>query len=80
MPQAPDPSDLVWVNAVANDPEFVRGEKPGPSVRWLYDRIADGTLTRYEWPPDRRVYVSRTQLRAALAPRARPNLSAPPPA
>lgn len=80
MPQhVPDPKDLIWVGDVASDPEFMRGDKPGPSNRWLYDRIAEGKLTGYDWPPDRKTYVSRTQLRALLAPRPRLDLSGQPP-
>jgi hypothetical protein len=87
----PSRDDLIALSDIETDPEFMIGGK-GPKPRQIADmmkqidprtgqrRTPEEILVSYELPDDRRrVYVSRTQLRALLAPRPRIDLSAPPP-
>jgi hypothetical protein len=80
QPGTHDPDDLIWIGDVATDPEFTRPGRPPIKPRWLSDQIDAGNLKRYEWPPERKIYVSRAELRALLAPRVRDDRAAPPPA
>jgi excisionase family DNA binding protein len=47
-------NDFVWIEDAAR--EYKR------SRDWLYRQIREGKLTGYNFPGDRRVYLSREQL------------------
>jgi len=48
------PNDFIWIEEAAR--EYKR------SRDWLYRQIREGKLTGYNFPGDRRVYLSREQL------------------
>ena len=48
------PNDFIWIEDAAR--EYKR------SRDWLYRQIREGKLTGYNFPGDRRVYLSREQL------------------
>lgn len=50
--------DFVWIEDAAR--EFKR------SRDWLYKQIREGALTGYNFPGDRRVYLSRSEVEKYL--------------